>query len=60
MGLSLRAVEPDLVERIHAAGLKIYAYTVNKSADINKMIAHGVDGVFTNFPDRVFERLPEN
>ena len=42
-----------LVEEAHAAGRKVYVYTVNEPADLERMRAMEVDGVFTDFPERV-------
>ena len=39
------------VREIHAANLKIFAYTVNKPSSIRKMKKFNIDGIFTNFPD---------
>lgn len=55
----LRTVDQDMVRKAHAAGLKVYVYTVNHQTDMRRMIADQVDGVFTNYPDRVFELLKE-
>jgi glycerophosphoryl diester phosphodiesterase len=41
------------VKQIKKEGFAIYTYTVNEAKDIKKMMSWGVDGVFTNFPDRV-------
>lgn len=38
---------------IHEAGFKIYPYTVNEPQDIIAMKRLGVDGIITNFPERV-------
>ena len=38
---------------LHEVGFQIYTYTVNEPDDILKVKAMGVDGVFTNFPDRM-------
>ena len=43
----------DLVERAHAAGLRVNVYTVNKIDGMRRMIDLGIDGVFTNFPDQL-------
>ena len=42
-----------LVEEAHARCLDIHPYTVNETAEMQKLIALGVDGIFTNFPDRL-------
>ncbi len=49
----LRHTTRALVERAHAAGLKVFVYTVNEPADIERMRGFGVDGVFSDFPERV-------
>ena len=43
----------EQVERAHEAKLKVYVYTVNSHHAINDMRQMGIDGVFTNYPDRV-------
>lgn len=50
--LNLEAVTPKRVKTLKEAGLKVYVYTVNEPADINAMRTIGVDGVFSDFPDR--------
>lgn len=42
----------SLVDAAHARGLLVHPYTVNSNADIQKVISYGVDGFFTNYPDR--------
>ena len=41
------------VEEIKGEGFKIYTYTVNEPEDIEKIQDLGVDGIFTNFPERL-------
>ena len=48
-----RAVTVDLVARAHDAGLKVYAWTVNEAMDIGNMRGLGVDGVISDYPDRI-------
>lgn len=43
------------VARAHAAGLRVYAWTVNETERIAKMFDLGVDGIFSDFPDRVLD-----
>jgi glycerophosphoryl diester phosphodiesterase len=50
-GLSF--VDQDLVDEAHANNLRVYIFTVNESADIQRMRELGVDGVFCDYPDRV-------
>jgi len=48
----LAHVTPGLVTRVHANGLKILVFTVNTRADMDRMRQIGVDGIFTDYPDR--------
>jgi glycerophosphoryl diester phosphodiesterase len=44
------AVTPELVEAVHARDGRVYAWTVNTRAGIDRMRALGVDGVITDDP----------
>ena len=46
-------VKADVVLAAHEACLKVFVYTVNAPRDLLRMRRLGVDGVFTNYPDRV-------
>jgi glycerophosphoryl diester phosphodiesterase len=43
----------SIIRTLHKKGFKVYAGVVNEPADIQKMKDWGVDGIFTNFPDRI-------
>ncbi|NOS69969.1 MAG: glycerophosphodiester phosphodiesterase [Verrucomicrobia bacterium] len=45
-------VTAKLVADAHRRGLKVFAFTVNEPADIARMRALGVDGVFSDYPER--------
>ncbi len=45
------------VEAAHTARLAVYPYTVDAPADVRSCLEAGVDGIFTNFPDRLRELL---
>jgi glycerophosphoryl diester phosphodiesterase len=53
--LSLEYVAQDIVNEIHSLGCKMYVYTVNEMQEILKMETLGVDGVFTDFPERIIQ-----
>jgi len=38
---------------IKSEGIKLFPWTVNDPSDINFLISLGVDGIITDFPDRV-------
>lgn len=48
-----RYVTARFVADAHRRGLRVFAYTVNEPAEIERLRGLGVDGVFTDFPERV-------
>jgi glycerophosphoryl diester phosphodiesterase len=43
---------PDLLREARALGLKVIPWTVNEPSAIDNMLAWGVDGLITDYPDR--------
>lgn len=50
-------VNAGLVDRIHAAGKRVNAWTVTAEADVRRIIGLGVDGIITNDPALVLRLL---
>ena len=46
-------IDKDFVEDIKNKGIKIFSWTADKIEDIKKMKELGVDGIYSNFPDRL-------
>ena len=46
-------VEADQVKEAQALGLKVIPWTINESADMDRFIDMGVDGIITDRPDRL-------
>ncbi|HEV2249546.1 MAG TPA: glycerophosphodiester phosphodiesterase [Candidatus Limnocylindria bacterium] len=46
-------VTRELVDAAHAAGLRVHPWTVNDEAEIAAFAALGVDGIMSNWPERV-------
>ena len=46
-------VNADLCEQAHARGLKVYTWTVDSDARMRALIECGVDGIMTNYPERL-------
>lgn len=56
--LPVRHASARLVERIHAHGQKAFVYTVNTPRDFARLRQMGVDGIFTDYPDRFCPGAP--
>ena len=46
-------VTPGLIEDAHRRGLKVIAWTINEGTQMRALAAMGVDGIITNYPDRL-------
>jgi glycerophosphoryl diester phosphodiesterase len=49
---SIEIVHKGFVDDAHHRGLKVFVYTVNEIEDMARMQFMGVDGVFTDYPER--------
>ena len=47
-------VDADVVRQVHEAGKRIIPYTGNDPSDWQRLLAWGVDGMTTDYPDRFF------
>ena len=52
-------VDAELIAAAHELCLAVHPYTVNTTEEMEALIALGVDGMFTNFPDRLDSVLGE-
>ena len=43
----------------HAQGLLVTPWTVNEPADMTRLVGWGVDGIITDYPDRLRKVLAE-
>jgi glycerophosphoryl diester phosphodiesterase len=50
---AMEYVDQAFVDDAHKRGLKVFVFTVNNPEDITRMADLGVDGVFSNYPERV-------
>lgn len=48
---------PELLDRAHRRGLKVIPWTVNDPQDMRRLMAWGVDGLITDWPDRALDLL---
>lgn len=48
-----RDLTPDATAEAKAMGLRLVPWTVNERAEMDRLIAAGVDGIITDYPDRL-------
>ena len=53
VGLRHDTASRRLVDEFHEQDLKVFVYTADRPRDIQRAISIGVDGVISNFPDRI-------
>lgn len=46
-------VRPEMVEEAHREGLQVVAWSVNDPEHMRALVSEGVDGIMTDFPDRL-------
>lgn len=56
-GIGLVRARPQLVPALRAAGHPVYVWTVNHPADLDLALEYGVEGVITDHPRMVLDRL---
>ena len=54
---NFQALDPQIVASARAMGLTIVPWTVNQPADIARVLELQVDGIISDYPDRVIEEL---
>jgi glycerophosphoryl diester phosphodiesterase len=54
-----RNLSPKELADAHALGLKVLPWTVNDPADMRRLIELGVDGIVTDYPDRLRRVMAE-
>jgi glycerophosphoryl diester phosphodiesterase len=46
-------ITPAVIEKAHHAGLQVVAWTINEPEQMRRLIETGVDGIITDYPDRL-------
>jgi glycerophosphoryl diester phosphodiesterase len=50
-----RAMTKKAIEDAHKAGIRVVVWTVNEPRDIARLVDWRVDGIISDYPDRVIE-----
>ena len=53
----MRLLTEEFVRAAHGRNLRVHAWTVNAEDDMRRLLALGVDGVMTDYPDRLLKVL---
>jgi len=53
----LHVLAPRFVDAAHNRNLEVHAWTINDEDDMQRMIDLGVDGIITDYPDRLLALL---
>jgi glycerophosphoryl diester phosphodiesterase len=56
-GPDYRSLDEDQVRQCHAAGVRVVPWTVNEPAAWERLVGWGVDGITTDYPDRLAKWL---
>jgi len=54
-----RILTPRLIRDLHRRGVLVHVWTVNEPADMQRLLDWGVDGILSDFPDRLAAVLHE-
>lgn len=54
---ALRVLTRDFVGAAHGRNLHVHAWTVNAEGDMRRLVELGVDGIMTDYPDRLLKVL---
>ena len=57
LGMNYKYIDSAYVKRIKKHGLEVHPFTVDNEQDMKKLLLWGVDGMFTNYPDRLHSLL---
>ncbi|MGH0924524.1 glycerophosphodiester phosphodiesterase [Bacillus pacificus] len=57
LGMNYKYIDSAYVKKIKKQGLEVHPFTVDNEADMKKLLLWGVDGMFTNYPNRLHSVL---
>lgn len=54
---ALQIVSKQFVDAAHERNLKVHVWTINNTADMQRLVELGVDGIMTDYPDQLLNLL---
>ncbi|SCC31073.1 Glycerophosphoryl diester phosphodiesterase [Bacillus mycoides] len=58
LGMNYKYIDAAYVKKIKNYGLEVHPFTVDNEKNMKKLLSWGVDGMFTNYPDRLDTLMP--
>lgn len=55
--LHYRLVTSEIVQELHRQGRRVFVWTVDDEEEMRRLVSLGVDGIGTNFPDRLLKTI---
>ena len=59
LALNAAAATRPQIRRAHKRGMKVYVWTINDPTEMGRLLDLGVDGLVTDYPDRLRALLEE-
>ncbi len=53
----IQIISKNFVEAAHKRNLKVHVWTINETEDMRRLLEIGVDGIMTDYPDRLLNLL---
>ena len=50
-----KVLNKEVVDSLHSINIQVIPWTVNEVADMRELISIGVDGIITDYPNRIAE-----
>ena len=50
-----KSLTKEVVDELHKAGIKVIPWTINEVEEMRELVEWGVDGIITDYPDRIKE-----
>jgi glycerophosphoryl diester phosphodiesterase len=57
--VSNKILSDELITKAHKNGMRLFVYTINNGDEMRKAVRLGIDGIFTDYPDRLHKVLEE-
>jgi glycerophosphoryl diester phosphodiesterase len=51
----IRVLRPAFIEKAKQLGIEVHVWTINEADDMRRILAMGVEGIITDYPDRLKE-----